>query len=383
MTLNLDTLPYSRHQVDIQDIDAVVDVLKSQWLTTGNTVAEFENVLATYCGVKYGVAVSSGTAALHTAAFAAGIGPGDEVIVPAMTFAATANCVITLGAIPVIIDVDPDTLLINVNQIEKHITAKTKAIIAVDYAGQPCNYDILQEVADRNGLVLIADSCHALGASFKGSKTGQLADLTVFSFHPVKHITTGEGGMVVTHNYRCVEKMRQFRNNGITVDHHQRNREDTWYYEVSDIGFNYRITDIQCALGLSQIGKLEKWLARRRKIASDYTRALESLVTARPLIVAPHVDHAYHLYVVRLDTERAKISRTEIFKALREKGIGVNVHYLPLNLQPYYQRRFGAYRGQCPAAEAAYEQILSLPIYPSMTARDFERVMEALSRILS
>jgi perosamine synthetase len=381
--MNLNTLPYSRHQIDNRDIDAVVDALKSQWLTTGKKVVEFEQAVAGYCGAKYGVAVSSGTAALHTAAFAAGIGLGDEVIVPAMTFAATANCVIALGAIPVIIDVDPDTLLIDVDEIEKYITAKTKAIIAVDYAGQPCDYRQLHEVAHRYNLKILADSCHALGARFNGVNTGQLAELTIFSFHPVKHITTGEGGMVVTNDDRYVEKMRQFRNNGISVDHHQRSREDTWYYEVSDIGFNYRITDIQCALGLSQLGKLDKWLAKRREIAADYIKALESLSTVRPLNVSPLVDHAFHLYVVRLDTERAKISRAGLFKALRENGIGVNVHYLPLNLQPFYQHRFGAYRGQCPAAEAAYDQILSLPIYPFMSAQDFERVIVKLNRILS
>ena len=381
--MNANFIPYSRHQVDSHDVEAVIGVLKSPWLTTGCKVTEFEEAVARYCGVKYAVAVSSGTAALHCAAYAAGIGSGDEVIIPAVTFAATANCVAALGAKPIIVDVDPDTLLIDVSGIEKHLNNNTRAIISVDYAGQPCNYDILQEVTDRYNLRLIADSCHALGACFNGMHTGQLADLTVFSFHPVKHITTGEGGMVVTNDSRYAEMMRRFRNHGITADHHQRSREDTWYYEIVDIGFNYRITDIQCALGISQLAKLDRWLARRRQIAGYYANAFESARAIRPLTVSPCVDHAYHLYVVRLATNQLKIFRATVFKALRENGIGANVHYIPLNLQPYYQNRFGAYRGQCPAAEAAYEQILSLPIYPSMTEQDVERVTATLDTILS
>jgi len=376
-------LPYSRHQVDQQDIDAVVDVLGSPWLTTGCKVTEFEKAIARYCGARYAVAVSSGTAALHCAAFAAGIGRGDEVIVPAMTFAATAGCVVALGAKPIIVDIDPETLLIDAAGIEKHLSTKTKAIIAVDYAGQPCDYDVLQEVADRHGLSIIADSCHALGATFNGVRTGQLADLTVFSFHPVKHITTGEGGIVVTNDFRYVDMMQRFRNHGITADHHQRSRENTWYYEIAEIGFNYRITDIQCALGLSQLNKLEGWLARRREIARYYNNAFKAVSIVHPLNVSLSVVHAYHLYVVRLETEPENISRAEVFRALRENGIGVNVHYLPLNLQPYYQEVFGTYRGQCPAAEAAYELILSLPIYPSMIEKDVERVIATLGNILS
>jgi perosamine synthetase len=381
--MNPNFLPYSRHQVDNHDIDAVVSVLNSPWLTTGSKVNEFEEAVARYCGVKYAVAVSSGTAALHCAAHALGIGFGDEVIVPAITFAATANCLAALGAKPIIVDVEPDTLLIDVAGIEKHFTSNTKAIIAVDYAGQPCNYELLQKVADRHGLNVIADSCHALGACLNGKRTGQLADLTVFSFHPVKLITTGEGGMVVTNDSRYVEKMRRFRNHGITADHHRRNQENTWYYEIADIGFNYRISDIQCALGISQLDKLDGWLARRQEIAGYYTKAFRSVASVHPLNVSLLVDHAYHLYVVRLDLEHLRISRAQVFKALREKGIGVNVHYIPLNLQPYYQSTFGAYRGQCPAAEGAYEQILSLPIYPSMTEHDVKRVVYDLDGILS
>jgi perosamine synthetase len=381
--MNPNFLPYSRHQVDEQDIEAVVSVLNSSWLTSGGKVNQFEEAVASYCGTQYAVAVSSGTAALHCAAYAAGINPGDEVILPAISFAATANCVAASGAKPIIVDVHPDTLLIDIDGIEKHITPKTKAIIAVDYAGQPCDYDVLHEVADRHGLKIIADACHALGARYKGARTGQLADLTVFSFHPVKHITTGEGGMVVANDPRYAEMMRRFRNHGITADHHQRAQKATWYYQIADLGFNYRITDIQCALGISQLDKLDGWLARRREIAHQYTNAFRTAAIVHPLKASQIVDHAYHLYVVRLNTGSLKISRPEIFKALRENGIGANVHYIPLNLQPYYQNRFDTYQGQCPVAEAAYEQILSLPIYPSMTEQDVERVITTLAQILS
>ena len=380
--MSLNFLPYSRHQVDKYDVDAVVDVLNSAWLTTGSRIAEFETAVAGYCGAEYAVAVSSGTSALHCAAYAAGIGPGDEVIVPALTFAATATSVAAMGGTPVIVDIDPETLLIDAAGLESCISTRTKAIIAVDYAGQPCSYDLLEKIADRHNLILIADACHSLGASLNGVRTGQLADLTVFSFHPVKHITTGEGGMVVTDDSRYAEMMRRFRNHGISADHHERNREDTWYYEIADLGFNYRISDIQCALGLSQLKKLDGWLDRRRSLADFYTHALKRSETIQPLGISGSVVHAFHLYVVRLDTDLLKTTRAEIFRTLRANGIGVNVHYIPLNLQPYYQKRFGAHRGQCPEAEAAYEQILSLPIYPAMTDSDAERVLVNLGKLL-
>jgi len=375
-------IPYGRQFIDEDDISAVVEVLRSDWLTTGPKVAEFEKAVGQFVGAKYTVAVSSGTAALHCAMHALGIGSGDEVIIPCMTFAATANCVIFQGANPVFSDVDPGTLLIDPAQVEKNITDKTKAIIAVDYAGQPCDYDDLVAIAGRNGLKLVADGCHALGAEYKGKCVGSLADMTVFSFHPVKHVTTGEGGMVTTDDEKNAEKIRLFRNHGINADHHQRARKDSWYYEMVDLGFNYRITDIQCALGISQLKKLPDFLARRREIASAYDRAFKDLPGLQPLRTRTDVLHAYHLYVIRVDNEKTGGGRKAVFQKLRKGGIGVNVHYLPVHLHPYSPKKFVTGPGLCPVAENAYEEILSLPMFPGMTDEDVENVTRSVGKVM-
>lgn len=375
-------IPYGRHQIDQLDIDAVVAVLKSDWLTTGAKIGEFETAIARYTGNRQTVAVSSGTAALHCAVYAIGIQAGDEVILPAMTFAATANCVIALGAKPVIADVEPETLLIDIRSVEKHITSRTKAVIAVDYAGQPCDYKALRDLADRHGLYLISDSCHALGARYGDKTVGELADATVFSFHPVKHITTGEGGAIVTDDSELAERMRRFRNHGINADLHKRNTAGTWYYEVVDLGFNYRITDFQCALGLSQLTKVERWIRRRQDIARKYDRAFRSIEAVQPLKVRNDVRHVYHLYVVQVSGQGGLQNRTELFTVLRERGIGVNVHYIPLNLHPFYQQQVNAQKGQCPVAETAYENILSLPIFPSMSDADVQYVISSITEFI-
>lgn len=371
-------IPYGRHQIDPSDVDAVVDVLKSDWLTTGPKIGEFEEAVARYTQTSHAVAVSSGTAALHCAAYAIGIQPGDEVIVPAITFAATANCVIAQGGRPVIVDVDPQTLLIDTNAVATHITPRTKAIIAVDYAGQPCNYPILRDLADRHQIALISDACHALGARCGERSIGQWADLAVYSFHPVKHITTGEGGAVVSDDSTFVRRMRRFRNHGIDADLHQRIRSGTWQYEVIDLGFNYRITDFQCALGISQLKKIEQWIGRRRAIAEKYDRAFGSSRRIRPLKTHDARRHVYHLYVVRFEGRAGVQDRERLFEALRDLGIGVNVHYLPLNLHPYYQQKAGAFKGQCPVAEAVHEKILSLPIFPAMGDKDVDFIIQTL-----
>jgi len=375
-------IPYGRHLVDEDDIEAVVKVLRSDWLTTGPMVQAFEEEMAAFVGTRHAVAVSSGTAALHATMYAAGIGSGDEVILPPMTFAATANAVLFQGGIPVFADVDPDTLLIDPDEVEQKITPRTKAIIAVDYTGHPCDYDALRAIADRHNLVLIADACHALGAEYKGEKVGTLADLTAFSFHAVKHITTGEGGMVVTDDLEARERMRRFRNHGIATDHHCRTEQGTWYYEMVDLGYNYRITDFQCALGTSQLRKLPGWIVRRQEIAGRYNDAFANMNAMRPLYVRPNVLHAYHLYVVRLDPERLAADRQTIFSSLRKEAIGVNVHYIPVNLHPFYRGRFGSGLGLCPVAEAAYTQILSLPIFPAMTDQDIEYVIAATRKVV-
>ena len=382
MNIRNQLLPYAKQWLDNEDIEAVCRVLSSDWLTTGPMIKEFEEAVAGYVGTSYGVAVSSGTAALHTAMHALGISPGDEVIVSPMTFAATANCVIYQGATPVFADVDPETLLIDPEQVLKKISDRTKAVIAVDYAGQPCDYDALRQICSDHSLALVADSCHALGATYKDRKVGTLADLTVFSFHPVKHITTGEGGMVVTDNEVFAKRMRSFRNHGITADHSQRAVEGTWYYEMVDLGYNYRITDFQCALGISQLKKLPSWLARRREIAKRYDESLAGIRGISPLKVNAFNQHAYHLYVVRLDCEYLEVRRAEVFNALRERNIGVNVHYIPVHLHPFYRKRYGTGPGQCPAAEKAYEEILSLPMFPKMSDGDVDYVVDTLSEIL-
>ncbi len=373
-------LPYSRQWIDEEDIQAVVEVLRSDWLTTGPMVEAFEETVAEFAGAKFAVAVSSGTAALHATMHAIGVGEGDEVIVPPMTFAATANAVVFQGGIPVFADVDAETLLIDPAEVESRITPRTKAIVAVDYGGQPCDYDALEAIAEQHDVVLIADACHAFGAKFKGRKVGTLADLTAFSFHPVKHITTGEGGMVVTGKAELARKARAFRNHGITTDHGQRNEQGTWYYEMVDLGYNYRITDFQCALGLSQLRRVRSWIARRLDIANRYGEILAQIPGVVPLRVSPDVSHAYHLYVIQLDLGLFTVDRQTIFSTLRADGIGVNVHYIPVHLHPYYQQRFGTKRGDCPVAEASYERILSLPIFPAMSDRDVEDVGAALTK---
>ncbi len=376
-------IPYGRQFIDKEDIQAVIDVLRSDWLTTGPRINEFEQVFAQYVNAKEAVAVSSGTAALHAAMFALNIAPGDEVIVPAMTFAATANCVVFQGAAPVFVDIDPRTMLISPEQVKARITSRTKAVIAVDYTGHPADYDKLRSITEQHGIALVADACHALGASYKGRPVGSLADLNAFSFHPVKHIATGEGGMITTDNLQMAERMRRFRNHGINTDHRQRENQGSWFYEMVDLGYNYRITDLQCALGFSQLKKLPLFLEQRRKIAKQYDQAFGKVAEIRPLAVNPDVLHAYHLYVVRLQFTDQETNRNTVFQTLRQQGIGVNVHYIPVHLHPFYQNQFGTKPGLCPVAESAYEQILSIPMFAALTDEQTRKVIGALNETLA
>ncbi|MCD6429743.1 MAG: UDP-4-amino-4,6-dideoxy-N-acetyl-beta-L-altrosamine transaminase [Deltaproteobacteria bacterium] len=376
-------IPYGRHFIDDSDISSVDEVLRSDWLTTGDKVDEFETAVANYVGASHAVAVSSGTAALHCAFVAAGIGVDDEVIMPTLTFVADASMVAFLGGRPILVDVRRDDLLIDVDAIEDMITPRTKAILVVDYAGQPCDYASIRQLSDRYGLCLIADACHSLGASYGGAPVGSLADLTIFSFHPVKHITTGEGGMVVTDKIEFAEKIRKFRNHGITVDHQLRAQTATWTYDVEEFGCNYRITDFQCALGISQFAKLPSWLLRRREIAHRYDLAFKESPYISSLFVNNQLKHAYHLYVVRLNLDDLQIDKAEIFKKLRNAGIGVNVHYKPLNLMTAMQRKYAYMSGDFPVAEKAYDEILSLPIYPAMRDSDVQKVIDTCLHILS
>jgi len=375
-------LPYGRQWLDEDDIAAVVKVLRSDWLTTGPKVSEFEEAFADFVGAEEAVAVSNGTTALHAAMYAVGIGPGDEVIVPPMTFAASANCVVYQGGTPVFADVDPDTLLIDPAQVEAKITPRTKAIVAVDYAGQPCDYDALQAIADQHHLVVVADACHAVGGSYKGRPVGSLADLSTFSFHPVKHITTGEGGMITTDDAELAQQMRVFRNHGITTDHRQREEQGSWFYEMVDLGYNYRLTDVQCVLGLSQLRKLPGWVKRRQEIAQRYDEACAELSAVEPLGVREDVSHAYHLYMIQLDLTQLSVDRAQVFAALIAEGIGVNVHYIPVHLHPFYRKRFGTGPGLCPVAEAAYERLITLPMFPRMSDKDVDEVIVAVRKVI-
>ncbi|HEV3446649.1 MAG TPA: UDP-4-amino-4,6-dideoxy-N-acetyl-beta-L-altrosamine transaminase [Gemmataceae bacterium] len=376
-------LPYSRQSIDEDDIAAVVEVLRSDWLTTGPKVAEFERAFADFTGSREAVAVNSGTAALHAAMYALGIGRGDEILVPAMTFAATANCVVFQGGTPVFVDVDAGTLLIDPAEVEAKITPRTRAIVAVDYAGQPCPYKELAALAKRHGLALVADACHSLGGAYQERPVGALADLSAFSFHPVKPITTAEGGMITTDDAALAKRMRLFRNHGITTDHREREAQGAFSYEMIDLGYNYRLCDLQCALGISQLRKLPGWVSRRQEIARRYDRAFREMPEFKPLAQRPGVKHAYHLYVVRLDLKGLGKSRAEAFRSLRAAAIGVNVHYVPVHLHPFYRERFGTVPGLCPVAEAAYEQILSLPIFPRMLDRDVDQVLAALRQLVT
>lgn len=372
-------IPYGKQVISEQDIEAVASILRSDWLTTGPSVAEFEGVVKDFAGVTHGVTVSSGTAALHCAMYAVGISPGDEVIVPAMTFAATANAVIYQGGVPIFADVEKDTLLLSPENAEALITPRTKAIVAVDYAGQPCDYTALRTIADKYNLALITDACHALGAESHGRRVGSLADISVFSFHPVKHITTGEGGMAVTDNPEYAHRMRLFRNHGISTDFREREKQGSWEYEMVDLGFNYRMTDFQCALGISQVHSLPDFLNRRCQIAKRYAEAFSKSDNVFPLKVNTDIRHAWHLYVVKLSGKL--INRKEVFQAMRSAGIGVNVHYLPVHLHPFYSQRFGYGPELCPVAEEAYHHILSLPIWPGMSDDDVDTIIERLEQI--
>lgn len=376
-------LPYGRHSIDDRDIQAVVETLRSDWLTTGPKVAEFEECIAAFVGAKYAVSFSSGTAALHAAAFAAGLAPGDEVITTPLTFAATANCLLYQGATPVFADVEPETLNIDPEQAEFQISPRTKAILPVDYSGHPADLNEILRLADRHGLIVIEDACHALGAEYRGRRVGSIAHMTIFSFHPVKHIACGEGGMVVTDNPDFANTLRRFRNHGIDTEARDRQAAGQWHYKMVLLGFNYRLSDIACALGLQQSKKLEANLLRRRQIARRYTEALRKLPTLRLPVVRSNVNPAWHLYPVRLELDKLSGTRDEIFQALRAENIGVNVHYIPVHLHPYYRDRFGYKGGEFPVSEAAYESLISLPMFHSMSDDDVADVIAAVSKVLS
>ena len=387
-------LPYGRHWVEEEDIQAVVNVLRSDWITMGPKIDEFEQSVCCYTGAQYAVAVSSGTAALHGAMFGLGIKPGDEVITTPMTFVATANAILYLGGTPVFADIDPKTGNIDPNEIEKKVTPKTKAIIPVHYAGLPCDMAALREIANRYNVRIVEDAAHALGAEYrldnKWYKVGECAhsDMATFSFHPVKHITTGEGGMILLNDKVLEEKTRRIRMHGVSLDIRKRlDKESIWLYEMVDLGYNYRISDFQCALGISQLKKLNRFLKRRVEIAERYYSAfqeVEELSLPNPSSSLAAVNkHAWHLYVIQLQLDKLKGTRENIYFALRAENIWPQVHYIPVHLHPYYQKRLGYKKGDFPVAESFYERILSLPLYPKMSDEDVDDVVEGVTKVIN
>lgn len=369
-------ISYGRQSLDEADIQAVVDTLRSPYLTQGPKIKEFEQAIADYIGVKYAVAFCNGTAALHGACYAAGIGEGVEVITSPITFAASANCVRYVGGTVVFADIDAETYNIDPEQIRANLTEKTKAIIPVDFTGQPVDIDEIMAIAKEHNLVVIEDGAHSLGATYKGRKVGTTADMTMFSFHPVKPVTTAEGGIIVTNNEAYYKKLVQFRSHGIEqVPYSQ--EKGGWYYEMTDLGYNYRMTDLQAALGVSQMKKLNTFIERRQEIAKLYTEALQDV---EGIILPKQLDQTesgWHLYMIQLE----KADRKQVFEAMRAANIGVHVHYIPVYWHPYYQE-LGYEKGLCPVAEAWYEKALTLPIHPQITDENFAKIVITLKNLI-
>lgn len=373
---------YGHQSLDEADYQAVLDVLKSDYLTCGPKIAELEQKLCRITGAKYAVAISNGTAALHVACMAAGIGEGDEVITTPITFAASANCALYCGAKPVFADINEKTYNIDPESVRAHITDRTKAVVAVDYTGQSTQLDELLEICHENGLTLITDGAHSIGTKYKGKPTGSIADMTTFSFHPVKTVTAGEGGAIMTNDPQLYEKLLLYRAHGITRNPALMSKEPDgpWYYEQVDLGYNYRMTDIQAGLLISQLDKLEAFRARRKEIVNRYDQAFSRL----PQIVVqeeiPESDTTRHLYILRINPEKLTINRREFFDALGAENICCNVHYIPVYYFPYYQK-LGYEKGLCPKAEKLYDEIISLPLYSAMSDQDVEDVIAAVEKI--
>lgn len=374
---------YGRQWIDDDDVQAVVETLKSDYITCGPKVTEFEKKLAEYTGAKYAVAVSNGTAALHCACIAAGVGPGDEVITTPMTFAASANCALYCGARPVFADIDPETYNIDPASIRERITDKTKAVVAVDFTGQSVKYDEIRKICEDNNLIFIEDAAHSLATSYNGKKVGSLADMTTFSFHPVKTITGGEGGAITTNDEDLYKKLVLAHTHGITHDVSMMEgapHEGPWYYEEISLGYNYRITDIQAALLVSQLNKLDLFAARRKEIVRKYDEAfkdLEGIIIQKEI---PQSDTCRHLYIIRLDLDKLTCTRRQFFDAMSAENVQCQIHYVPVYWFPYYQH-LGYEKGLCPNAEEIYKGIMSIPLYPKMTDQDIADVIHAVTKV--
>lgn len=383
-------LPYGRQWIDENDIECVSDVLKTDWITQGPKIREFEQTLAEYCGAKYAVAVSSGTAALHIAVLSAGFSPGEEVITTPNTFVSTANSIVYSGATPIFADIKSDTYNVNPEEIEKRVNEKTKGLIPVDFSGQPCDIIEIKNIAEKYNLIIIEDGAQSLGAEYKDEngeweKVGscKYSDMTIFSFHPVKHITTGEGGMVLTNDNELYQKLIMLRTHGVTKDKNLLKKDDgPWYFEMQMLGFNYRITDFQCALGINQFKKLDGFIKRRREIVEIYNDAFKEIKEIIIPYEKPDVKSSYHLYVIQIREERLKARKREIFERLRSEGLGVNVHHIPVHIHPFYQEKYGYKEGDLPVAEEYYRGAISLPLYPKMSDEDVQYVIKTVKNII-
>ena len=375
---------YGHQYIDENDIKAVENVLESDFLTCGPEIEKLEKKLCELTGAKYAVLVSNGTAALHIACLAAGIGKGDEVITTPITFAASANCVLYCGGTPVFSDIDEATYNISPKEIENKITCKTKAVIGVDFTGQAVNHDEIRKICERNDLCYIEDGAHSIGTLYKGQAVGNIADMTTFSFHPVKTVTGGEGGAVLTNNEDYYRKLLLYRSHGITRDTQlmENTNEGNWYYEQVELGFNYRMTDIQAALINSQLDKLEKFKVRRKEIVKKYDKAFSDVPEIIVQKELEDSDTARHLYLLQLDLEKLNVGRKEIFEALGAEGVKCNVHYIPVYYFPYYRKK-GYEKGLCPKAERLYERLITIPLYYSMSDQDVEDVIESVRKVIT
>lgn len=365
-------ISYGRQSLDEEDIQAVIETLRSPNLTQGPKIAEFERAIADYVETRYAVAFCNGTAALHGACYAAGIGEGDEVITTPITFAASANCVRYVGGTVVFADIDETTYNIDPNEIRKNITPQTKAIIPVDFTGQPVDISEIMSIANEHNLVVIEDGAHSLGATYKGRKVGTTAHMTMFSFHPVKPITTAEGGIIVTNNEEYYKKLLKFRSHGIEQVPYS-SKKGGWYYEMTELGYNYRMTDLQAALGVSQLKKLNSFIARRQEIAATYTEAFKDVKGITVPKQLADTESGWHLYMVQLENTERK----QVFDEMRAANIGVHVHYIPVYWHPYY-RELGYEIGLCPVAENWYEKALTLPVHPGLTNNEIEKIIQTL-----
>lgn len=382
-TSRIKGIPYGKHWVDRSDEQALLDVLKSDFITRGPRVAAFENAIAKFVGAKYAVSTNSGSTALLAACFAAGIKEGDEVITTPYTFVASSNCIVWLGARPVFVDVDEQTLNIDPVKIEDAITKETKAILVVDFAGLPCDLDSIMKIAKKNKLLLIEDAAHAVGSKYKGKRIGGISDMTCFSFHPVKTITAGEAGMITTNNFGLYQKLLIFRNGGITKDVGlAASKIGPWYYEMRELGLSLRLSDLHAALGMSQLKKINFFIKKRREIVKIYNKTFSKLPVITPNEPSWAVS-AWHLYPVRIDLAKVSLSRKDIFKKLRDAGLGVQVHYIPVHVQPYYQKKFRFKSADFPIAKKVYDCEITLPLFPKMTKAEIRYVIDTFKKIVS